>query len=103
MQRKLSKEDRDILSRGEMLRSLIESDGWKIAIAELDASLALLESVSTFDTSMNPTDLAVEVHSRNKAIKLIRNWKNAIGEAVEMYYEQIDAMNEEEDDIIKEL
>jgi hypothetical protein len=103
MQRKLSKEDRDTITRGEMLRSLVESDGWKIAISELNASLEMLESVSTFDTSMDPVELSIEVHSRNKAIRLFRNWQTAISEAVEMYYEQIQAMNEEEDDIIKEM
>lgn len=98
-----SREDKAIISKGEMLRSLVESDGWKVAKGILDERVNQIKYVSTLDTNMPIDQIGKEAFARAIAIQMIQSWFDDIQGAIAMYYEQIAPDEEEEDAIIKEI
>ena len=96
MHQKSSKEDKDIVQRGEMLRSLVESDGWKIAKEMLDAKIDVVKYVSTLDLSESIENIGKEAYARAKAVELIQSWFNLIQGEIDSYYEHLADPKEEE-------
>lgn len=99
MQDKLSKEDKDIVMRGEMLRSLVESDGWKVAKEMLDERVNVVKYVSTLRLEDSIEDIGKEAYARAKSVDLIQSWFNDIQGEVESYYEHLN-IEEDGDQII---
>lgn len=77
--------DNEIMRRGEMLRSLIESDGWKIAQEILDGYIKAVNDITLLDTNSPIDDIGKEAYARAKAINLVRAWYNAIQNEVENF------------------
>lgn len=98
-----NKEDKAIVSKGEMLRSLVESDGWKVAKGMLDEQVDVIKFVNTIDTKQSIEEIGKEALARSIAINTIQNWFNRISGEIEMFYEQIKPEEEDEDAIIKEI
>lgn len=97
------REDKAVITKGEMLRSLVESDGWKVAKDMLDERVNKIKYVSTIDTKQSIEDIGKEAFARIIAINMLQSWFNDIQGAIEMYYEQIKPEEPEEDDIIREI
>lgn len=100
---KLSREDRETITKGEMLRSLVESDGWKVAKEMLDEQIDVVKLVTTIDFSMTVDEIGKEAYARASAVKLIQDWFNRIQGQIDLYYEQTNPVEEETDGIIVEL
>lgn len=97
---KLSKEDRDNIMRGEMLRSLVESDGWKVAKEMLDEQINVVKYVSTLDLSGSIEDVGKEAYARAKAVDLIQSWFNDIQGEIDSYWEHLQTDTEDGEQII---
>lgn len=100
--RKLTQEDRETLTKGESLYNLVQSDGWDVAKTMLDEQLKVLSLVSTIDLKRPAEEIGMETYGRAQAINLVQGWFNSIQGAIDLYHEQVNAINDEEDDIIKE-
>lgn len=99
----MNKEDKGIITKGEMLRSLVESDGWKVAKEMLDERIDTIKYVSTIDTKQSMEDIGKEAYARSAAIDMIQSWFNEINGQIQMFYDQVTPVEEDEDDIIKEM
>lgn len=97
---KQSKEDRENIMRGEMLRSLVESDGWKVAKSMLDAKVNVVKYVSTLELSQPIEEIGKEAYARAKAVELIQNWFNDIQGEIDSYWEHLNPPEDEVDPII---
>lgn len=96
--------DVNIMQRGEKLRSLLESDGWKEAKAILDGYIKVVNDITLLNTNANIDDIGKEAYARAKAINLVLSWYNAIENEVEIYKENLYLKAEEKDgQIIREL
>lgn len=80
--------------KGEMLRSLVKSDGWKVAKEMLDREIDMVKYVSTLNLSDSIEDIGKEAYARAKAVELVQGWFNDINAEIESYWEY---MNPEED------
>lgn len=98
-----NREDKAIITRGEMLRSLVESDGWKVAKEILDQRVDEIKFVTTIDTKMTVDEIGKEAFARAIAINTLQAWFNDIHGQINMFYEQTTPQEEEDDDIIKEI
>lgn len=85
--------------RGEMLRSLVESDGWKVAKEMLDERVNVVKYVSTLRLEDSIEDIGKEAYARAKSVDLIQSWFNDIQGEVESYYEHLN-IEEDGDQII---
>lgn len=96
---KRSKEDSDILQRAEMLRGLIESDGWKVAKEIIDEQIRVVQLVQNIDYEQPIDAIGKEAYARAAAISLVTDWFQLIYAEVEHFNEQL-IQDEEEPYII---
>jgi len=86
--------------KGEMLRSLVESDGWKVAKAMLDNRVDVVKLVSSLRLDGSIEDIGKEAYARAKAVDLIQSWFNDIQGEIDSYWEHLNSDDEDEDPII---
>lgn len=69
----MDKETKEILSDADHIRSLLDSDGWKIIKAKLDSRILDLQNIHNLDMSDIST-LAAQLASRKMAVDIIWSW-----------------------------
>lgn len=87
-----------------MLRSLVESDGWKVAKEMLDKDINVVKYVHTIDFTQPIEEIGKEAYARAVAINLIQKWFNNIQGEIDSYHEHLNQPENEEgeDEIIVE-
>lgn len=103
MQTPQSKEDREIIKRGELLRSLVESEGWAVAKSILDAEIDKIKYVSTLDLKADIEEIGKEAFARAKAIQTIQVWYNNIQNEIETLHVNLDITAEQSPGYIREV
>lgn len=103
MQTPQSKEDREIIKRGELLRSLVESEGWAVAKSILDAEVDKIKLVSTLDLRANIDEIGKEAYARAKAIQTIQVWYNNIQNEIDTLHTNLNLVAEEQNGYIREI
>jgi len=98
-----SKEDREIIKRGEILRSLIEGEGWALAKTILDEEIDKIKLVSTLDLSANIEEIGKEAYARAKAIQIIQVWYNKIQSEIETLHTNLDIVADKDTSYIREV
>lgn len=104
--KQLSPEDREVVRKGEILRSLIEGEGWQLAKEVLDNKINVIKHVTTIDMKRDISEIGKEAYARASAISLIEDWFNDISDMVSNYYDIIEienAENNQEEQIVREL
>jgi hypothetical protein len=103
MQTPQSKEDREIIKRGEILRSLVEGEGWAIAKTILDAEIDKIKLVSTLDLTAPIEEIGKEAFARAKAIQTIQVWYNNIQSEIETLHTNLDIAVKDSPNYIREV
>lgn len=70
------KDTQDILTEADHLRSLIESEGWKIVKDKLDAKILDLQNINNLDMS-DVTTLPTQLAARKMSVDIIWAWLKA--------------------------
>lgn len=101
---RFNKEDAEVIRRGQILRDLVESEGWKIAKDILDAEVDKVKFVTTLDTKQSIDDIGKEAYARAKAIILIQSWYNMLSNNIALYEESLElSQKEKEAEIVVEM
>jgi len=103
MQTPLSKEDREVIKRGEILRTLIEGEGWAVAKSILDTEIDKIKLVSTLDLSASIEDIGKEAYARAKAIQTIQVWYNNIQSEIETLHTNLEITAQDSPGYIREI
>lgn len=101
---RFNKEDAELVRRGQILRDLVESEGWKVAKDILDAEVDKVKFVTTLDTKQSIDDIGKEAYARAKAIILIQSWYNMLSNNIALYEESLElSQKEKEAEIVVEM
>jgi hypothetical protein len=90
----LDKETAEQMRRGDILRHLVEGEGWALAKEILHDQMKVLDSVSTIPNNMSLEDIGKEAMFRAYAISLVQQWLDAIEGRVEQHKDQSTALAE---------
>ena len=74
--------------RGDILRGLVESQGWAIVKEILYDKIKTLDSISSLPLEDDPTKIGLQAMYRNHAIGLVLDWVATIEGDVEQFREQ---------------
>jgi len=77
-------ETKKILSEGEMLRHLTESEGWFIVRQKWTEKIMDLQSILNVDTD-KPENAIIDLKSRALAMKALMDWMKSIESDVERH------------------
>ncbi len=98
-----SKEDREIIKRGEILRALVEGEGWALAKTILDEEVDKIKLVATLDLTADIEEIGKEAYARAKAIQIIQVWYNKIQSEIETLHTNLNLMADETKSYIREV
>lgn len=88
-----------ILSEGERLKQLVESDGWKIVRERLMNRMIDVQSVLGLDIE-DPQKMLIAVGARKQAIQIIYDWFRDIDGDVSRYADNKAAVIEKKEEFI---
>lgn len=85
---KLDRETAEQMREGDIMRQLVNSEGWALAKKMLAEQIAVLDSVSSIPSNMPLEEIGKQAMFRAHAISLVQSWLDAVEGRVEQHSQQ---------------
>lgn len=81
---KLDKDTVAVLSEGEIIKNLVEGDGWKMVKEKLVNKMLDLQSVLNLDPT-DANELVIDIKARKTAIEILKEWLAEVEGQLDQY------------------